>query len=153
MARKLKSDRVLFITTILLVGLSIVMVYSASAVLALERTGQPYLFLTKQAMWATLGMAVMAVIMRVDYRNYREPAFLWSCVGVVAFAWSVAQGAGQRARAGSASAHRRPAVGVGQDRGDLLHRGAARARCTVSTTSVIRSRSGGRARPGGADPA
>jgi cell division protein FtsW len=86
MARTLKSDRVLFITTILLVGLSIVMVYSASAVLALERTGQPYLFLTKQAMWATLGIAVMAVIMRVDYRNYREPAFIWSCVGVVAFA-------------------------------------------------------------------
>ena len=86
MARKLKSDRVLFITTILLVGLSIVMVYSASAVLALERTGQPYLFLTKQAMWATLGISVMAVIMRVDYRNYREPAFIWSCLGVVAFA-------------------------------------------------------------------
>ena len=41
MARKLKSDRVLFITTILLVGLSIVMVYSASAVVALERTGRP----------------------------------------------------------------------------------------------------------------
>ena len=86
MARTLKSDRVLFITTILLVGLSVVMVYSASAVVALERTGQPYLFLTKQAMWATLGIAVMAVIMRVDYRNYREPAFIWSCVGVVAFA-------------------------------------------------------------------
>ena len=31
MARKLKSDRVLFIATLLLVGLSIVMVYSASA--------------------------------------------------------------------------------------------------------------------------
>jgi cell division protein FtsW len=28
----------------------------------------------------------MAVIMRVDYRYYREPAFIWSCVGVVAFA-------------------------------------------------------------------
>src|SRR5688572_11300046 len=86
MARKLKSDRVLFFTTILLVGLSIVMVYSASAVLADDRTGQPHLFLIKQAMWATLGVAVMAVIMRVDYRNYREPAFIWSCVGIVALA-------------------------------------------------------------------
>ena len=35
MARKLKSDRVLFIATLLLVGLSIVMVYSASAVVAI----------------------------------------------------------------------------------------------------------------------
>ena len=83
MARKLKSDRVLFIATILLVGLSIVMVYSASAVVALERMGRPSLFLIKQGMWAALGMAVLGVVMRVDYRTYREPAFIWSCLAVV----------------------------------------------------------------------
>ena len=49
MARKLKSDKVLFIATLLLVALSVVMVYSASAPVALERFGQPTLFLTKQA--------------------------------------------------------------------------------------------------------
>ena len=32
MARKLKSDRILFLTTLLLVCLSVVMVYSASVV-------------------------------------------------------------------------------------------------------------------------
>src|SRR6478736_6826711 len=84
MARKLKSDRVLFIATILLVGLSIVMVYSASAVVALERYQRPYLFLTKQIMWAVLGMAVLGLVMRIDYRNYRQPAFIWTCLGVVA---------------------------------------------------------------------
>ena len=52
MARKLKSDKVLFTATLLLVCASIVMVYSASAVVALERYHQPYLFLIKQAMWA-----------------------------------------------------------------------------------------------------
>ena len=51
MARKLKSDKVLFIATLLLVCVSVVMVYSASAVVALERFDQPYLFLTKQALW------------------------------------------------------------------------------------------------------
>src|SRR5213594_2162738 len=85
MARKLKSDRVLFLATILLVGLSIVMVYSASAVVALERYQRPYLFLIKQGMWAALGMAVLGVVMRIDYRNYREPVFIWSCLGFVAF--------------------------------------------------------------------
>ena len=40
MARKLKSDHVLFIATILLVALSVVMVYSASAPVALQRYGQ-----------------------------------------------------------------------------------------------------------------
>lgn len=84
MARKLKSDRVLFIATILLVGVSIVMVYSASAVVALERYQRPYLFLTKQALWAALGITVLGVVMRIDYRTYREPAFIWTCLGVVA---------------------------------------------------------------------
>jgi cell division protein FtsW len=83
MARKLKSDRVLFITTILLVGLSIVMVYSASAVMALERYQRPYLFLIKQAMWAALGIALLGVVMRIDYRHYRQPAFIWCCLGLV----------------------------------------------------------------------
>ena len=37
MARKLKSDKVLFLATLLLVCSSVVMVYSASAVLAMNR--------------------------------------------------------------------------------------------------------------------
>jgi cell division protein FtsW len=84
MARKLKSDRVLFIATIVLVGLGIVMVYSASAVVMMERYHRPYLFLAKQAMWAALGVAILGVVMRLDYRHYRQPFLIWSCLGVVA---------------------------------------------------------------------
>jgi cell division protein FtsW len=86
MARKLKSDRLLFLTTILLVGLSIVMVYSASAVVTLERYGKPSMFLIKQGMWAVLGVAMLAVVMRIDYRTYRQPVFIWTALGVVALA-------------------------------------------------------------------
>jgi len=82
-ARKLKSDRVLFTTTLLLVCVSIVMVYSASAVVALERFDQPYLFLTKQAMWSVLGLAVLAIAMRIDYRTYRNDVFVWGALGIV----------------------------------------------------------------------
>ena len=78
MARKLKSDRVLFTATLLLVCASIVMVYSASALVALERFNQPYLFVTKQALWAVLGLAVLAITMRVDYRTYRNEKFVWA---------------------------------------------------------------------------
>lgn len=85
MARKLKSDPVLFIATVGLVCLSIVMVWSASAVVAMERYQQPYLFVTKQLMWATFGLAVLWVAMGVDYRRYREPKFIWSCLAVVGF--------------------------------------------------------------------
>jgi len=34
-------------------------------------------------MWATLGVALLLLVMRVDYRMYREPAFIWSCLAVV----------------------------------------------------------------------
>ena len=83
MARKLKSDRVLFIATLLLVCASIVMVYSASAVVALEKFDQPYFFLIKQGLWAVLGLAVLAITMRIDYRTYRNDAFVWGAIAFV----------------------------------------------------------------------
>jgi cell division protein FtsW len=86
MARKLKSDKVLFLATLLLVCASVVMVYSASAVLATERFNQPYLFLIRQLMWAALGLSAMTLAMRFDYRNYREPSFIWMSLGTVTLA-------------------------------------------------------------------
>ena len=83
MARKLKSDKILFTATLLLVCVSIVMVYSASALVALERFDEPYLFLTKQGLWTVLGLAVLGVAMRVDYRAYRNEAFIWGVLAVV----------------------------------------------------------------------
>ena len=53
MARKLKSDKLLFTATLLLVCTSVVMVYSASAVHGDgAKQPDPYLFLFKQATWA-----------------------------------------------------------------------------------------------------
>ena len=86
MARKLKSDKVLFIATILLVALSVVMVYSASAPMALDKYGRATRFLTTQAMWSVLGIAMLTVVMRIDYRFYREPLFIWTALAFVAFA-------------------------------------------------------------------
>ncbi|MBI4476111.1 MAG: putative lipid II flippase FtsW, partial [Acidobacteria bacterium] len=69
----------LFLATLLLLCLSVVMVYSASAQLALERFRQPaYLFLTKQFLWIALGVSLLAIVMRIDYRLYRQPAFFWA---------------------------------------------------------------------------
>ena len=84
MARKLKSDRVLFVATILLVSVGVVMVYSASAVLALERFQEPYRFLMRQTLWAAMGLGVLAIAMRIDYRVYRNDAFVWALLGAVA---------------------------------------------------------------------
>jgi cell division protein FtsW len=83
MARKLQSDKWLFLATLALICTSIVMVYSASALVALERFQQPYLFVTKQMIWAAIGIAVMSIVMRVDYRAYRNDKMIWLLLGVV----------------------------------------------------------------------
>jgi cell division protein FtsW len=83
MARKLKSDKLLFLATLLLVCTGVVMVYSASAVMAMERHDQPYYFLVKQLAWAVMGLALLPIVMRIDYRNYREPAVIWTVLAVV----------------------------------------------------------------------
>ena len=83
MARKLKSDRILFLATILLVSASLVMVYSASAALAFDRYHTSYYFLMKQGMWAAMGIALLWVVMRVDYHLYRDQKFIWTMLGVV----------------------------------------------------------------------
>jgi cell division protein FtsW len=80
MARTLKSDKTLFLTTLLLVGTSVVMVYSASAIQAMTQSQAMSLY--KQAAWAVIGVMTMLVVMRVDYRVYRRPAIIWSLLGI-----------------------------------------------------------------------
>lgn len=83
MARKLRSDRWLFGITLALVCTSVVMVYSASALMAHERHSHEYLFLGKQSAFAGLGLFMLGFLMHVDYRHYRQPVVIWSGLGVV----------------------------------------------------------------------
>ena len=87
MARKLKSDKLLFIATLALVCASLVMVYSSSAVIGMEQYQQrPTFFLFKQVTFALLGLALMPVLMKIDYRRYRQPAVIWTGLALVGFA-------------------------------------------------------------------
>jgi cell division protein FtsW len=82
MAKRVSVDGWLFTVTMLLVFLGLVMVFSASAVMAKERLGSPYAFLLKQLVWAVVGIAAMVVAMRVDYRLYKQPAVVFSVLGL-----------------------------------------------------------------------
>ena len=83
MARKLKSDKLLFLATLLLVCASVVMVYSASAALAMPNYRQPpYFFLFRQLTWVALGVGLLSLANRVDYRLLRQPVVIWSALGV-----------------------------------------------------------------------
>lgn len=82
MAKRVSVDRWLFGVTLLLVLIGLVMVFSASAVIAKERFGSPYYFMMKQTLWAFAGVGAMFLMMKVDYRIFRHPAVVYSSVAV-----------------------------------------------------------------------
>jgi cell division protein FtsW len=82
MAKRVGVDKWLFIVTLLLVLFGLVMVFSASAVVAKERYGSPYEFVIKQAAWALIGLLTMVVLMRVNYRRYNSASVVFPCVAV-----------------------------------------------------------------------
>ncbi len=82
MAKRVSVDGWLFTATLLLVFVGLVMVFSASAVMAKERYGSAYFFLFRQMGWAVVGLIAMIIGMRVDYRRYRHPAVVFSALGV-----------------------------------------------------------------------
>ncbi|MCU1298883.1 MAG: cell cycle protein [Acidobacteriaceae bacterium] len=82
MAKRISVDRWLFIVTLLLVFVGLVMVFSASAVMAKERYGSGYFFLLRQLGWAAAGIIAMVVAMKVDYSRFKHPAVVYSLLGV-----------------------------------------------------------------------
>jgi cell division protein FtsW len=85
MAKRVSVDGWLFTVTLLLVFAGLVMVFSASAVMAKDRYGSGYYFLLRQMVWALGGIVAMVVAMRVDYHRYKQPAVVFSALGVTTF--------------------------------------------------------------------
>ncbi len=84
MAKRVSVDKWLFGVTLVLVFIGLVMVFSASAVMASERFGSAYTFLLRQLAWAIVGLVAMVVTMNIDYRRYKHPAFVFSLMGITA---------------------------------------------------------------------
>src|SRR5438093_9793205 len=82
MAKRVSVDRTLFTVTVLLVFIGLVMVFSASAVIAKDRFGSPYTFVLRQLAWASAGLAAMFTAMKIDYRRYKQPAIVFSVLGI-----------------------------------------------------------------------
>ncbi|MGD0799024.1 MAG: putative lipid II flippase FtsW [Acidobacteriaceae bacterium] len=82
MAKRVGVDKWLFGTVLLLVLFGLVMVFSASAVMAKETLGSPYSYVETQALWALLGLAALFALMQVDYRRYNSYAVVAAAVAV-----------------------------------------------------------------------
>jgi cell division protein FtsW len=82
MAKRISVDRVLFVVTLLLVFVGLVMVFSASAVMAKEKYHSGYFFLLRQMGWAIAGFIAMMIGMRIDYKRLKHPAVVFSMLGL-----------------------------------------------------------------------
>jgi len=82
MAMRVSVDKWLFTVVLLLIFLGLVMVFSASAVMAQARFGSSYSFLLRQLGWAAAGIAAMLLIMNIDYRQYARPTVVFTFLGL-----------------------------------------------------------------------
>jgi cell division protein FtsW len=64
----------LVLVTLALVAFGLVMVYSASSARAMLAAGDPAYYLKRQALYALLGLAALAVLLRLDFRSLRFAA-------------------------------------------------------------------------------
>jgi cell division protein FtsW len=82
MARKLYPDKWLFAATVGLALFGVVMVYSASAVMAQRETGNQFHYVLKQAIWTTIGFVVMLATMQVNYNHLRNRRVVYGLLAV-----------------------------------------------------------------------
>ena len=75
-------DFILFVIIIILLSLGIVMVLSASAPSAIAESGNSYSYVIKQLKAAILGIILMLIISKIDYRLYKKfyKAIYWISV-------------------------------------------------------------------------
>jgi cell division protein FtsW len=74
MSRKLTYDTWLFGAAMLIVVVGLVMIYSASAIIAVQKFGatNPYIFLTRQLVFVIAGGALMLILMHVETRRLAD---------------------------------------------------------------------------------
>lgn len=65
-------DFILFVTVLILLAMGIVMVLSASSPQALAESGNSYAYVSRQAVFAVLGIGLMLVISKIDYHRYES---------------------------------------------------------------------------------
>lgn len=81
---RLKTDWILFLTIVAMVGFGLVMLYSASSAVAeLRYHVAPYYFVVRQIGWAAFSFVVLMYFKRTDYRRMNSPTWAFSGLGIV----------------------------------------------------------------------
>src|SRR6185295_13558371 len=84
MPQQAKTDKTLFATTVGLSFFGLVMVYSASSVMAMQdpRYHSSTHFVIRQALYLGLGLALMMFMKRIRYTKLQAPAIAFATIGV-----------------------------------------------------------------------
>ncbi len=84
MAKKLRMDWFLFAIAATLATFGVVMVYSASAMIALRETdnASQFTYFYKQFGFTFIGLIGMYLISRVDYKNYQSPTIVYGLLAL-----------------------------------------------------------------------
>ncbi|MBI1899419.1 MAG: cell division protein FtsW [Acidobacteria bacterium] len=82
MAQRVKPDWILFLTIVLMVCFGMVVVYSASSVMAELRYGSSYYFILRQMGWVAVSLLGFMLFMRLDYRKFQRPVWALAPVGI-----------------------------------------------------------------------
>ncbi len=82
-----KLDITFMSLVLLLLTIGLVMLFSASYAYSLEYYGNSYLFISRQAFFAAVGVAAMLIISKIDYHFWRK--FAWPAFGLAIVLLSV----------------------------------------------------------------
>ncbi len=86
MAQRLKTDWILFFTVLAMVFSGVLIVYSASAIMAqMGPNHSPWYFVKRQAAWAVFALIIMMGLKNTHYRKLRNPAVALSAISVALF--------------------------------------------------------------------
>ena len=78
MARKLAPDKWLFAATVGLTLFGVVMVYSASAIMAQKENGNQFYYVLKQGAWVGIGFIVMLLAMQFNYQQLKSRRLVYA---------------------------------------------------------------------------
>jgi cell division protein FtsW len=84
MARKLQADEWLFAGVVALALFGVIMVYSASAVVAVGENHSQYYYVVRQGVWTLIGLCAMWTGMRFDYGRLRSGRLAFGLLALTA---------------------------------------------------------------------
>jgi cell division protein FtsW len=86
MAQRLKTDWILFFTVLAMVFSGVLIVYSASAIMAqMGPNHSAWHFVKRQAAWAAIALVIMMALKSTHYRKLQNPAVALSAISVSLF--------------------------------------------------------------------